>query len=91
MDLLRIIIAILLPPLSVLPQVGIGKQFWINVLLTILGYIPGIVHAVWVIAKYQLNCRLSSAVSVLSIQNDAENTEGSLEPIPLATSILFFP
>jgi uncharacterized membrane protein YqaE (UPF0057 family) len=29
-----------------------GKRFWINVLLTILGYIPSIVHAVWVIAKY---------------------------------------
>jgi uncharacterized membrane protein YqaE (UPF0057 family) len=52
MDLLRIIVAILLPPLGVFLQVGIGKQFWINVLLTILGYIPGIVHAVWVIAKY---------------------------------------
>src|SRR5918994_1815503 len=48
MDLLRIIIAILLPPLGVFLQVGIGKQFWINILLTILGYIPGIVHAVWV-------------------------------------------
>ncbi|HSK82964.1 MAG TPA: YqaE/Pmp3 family membrane protein [Rubrobacter sp.] len=23
-----------------------------DILLTILGYIPGIVHAVWVIAKY---------------------------------------
>jgi uncharacterized membrane protein YqaE (UPF0057 family) len=52
MDFLRIVIAILLPPLGVFLQVGIGKQFWINVLLTILGYIPGIVHAVWVIAKY---------------------------------------
>jgi uncharacterized membrane protein YqaE (UPF0057 family) len=52
MDLLRIIIAILLPPLGVFLQVGFGKQFWINILLTILGYIPGIVHAVWVIAKY---------------------------------------
>ena len=40
------------PPLGVFLQVGIGKQFWINILLTILGYIPGIVHAVWVIAKY---------------------------------------
>jgi uncharacterized membrane protein YqaE (UPF0057 family) len=29
-----------------------GKHFWINILLTILGYIPGIVHAVRVIAKY---------------------------------------
>jgi uncharacterized membrane protein YqaE (UPF0057 family) len=51
-DLLRIIIAILLPPLGVFLQVGFGKQFWINILLTILGYIPGIVHAIWVIAKY---------------------------------------
>lgn len=51
MDLLRIIIAILLPPLGVFLQVGIGAQFWINILLTLLGYIPGIVHAVWIIAR----------------------------------------
>lgn len=51
MDLLRIIIAILLPPLGVFLQVGIGTQFWINILLTLLGYIPGIVHAVWIIAR----------------------------------------
>ena len=51
MDLLRILVAILLPPLGVFLQVGIGKHFWINILLTILGYIPGIVHAGWVIAK----------------------------------------
>ena len=52
MDLLRIVLAVLLPPLGVFLQVGIGKHFWINILLTILGYIPGIIHAVWVIAKY---------------------------------------
>ena len=52
MDLLRIVIAILLPPLGVFLQVGIGTQFWINVVLTILGYLPGIVHAIWVIVKY---------------------------------------
>ena len=51
MDLLRILIAILLPPLGVFLQVGIGKHFWINILLTLLGYIPGIVHAVWTIAR----------------------------------------
>ena len=52
MDLLRIIIAILLPPLGVFLQVGIGKHFWINIVLTVLGYIQGIIHAIWVIAKY---------------------------------------
>ena len=51
MDLLRMIIAILLPPLGVFLQVGIGKHFWINIVLTLLGYIPGIVHAVYIIAK----------------------------------------
>lgn len=50
-DFLRIVIAIIIPPLGVFLQVGIGKDFWINLLLTLLGYIPGIVHAVWIIAK----------------------------------------
>ena len=50
-DILRIIAAILLPPLGVFLQVGIGAQFWINIILTILGYIPGIVHAVGIIAR----------------------------------------
>ena len=50
-DLIRIIIAILLPPLGVFLQVGLGKHFWINVILTILGYFPGIIHAVYIIAK----------------------------------------
>ena len=51
MDVVRIIIAILLPPLGVFLQVGIGLQFWVNILLTLLGYIPGIIHAVWIIAR----------------------------------------
>lgn len=51
MDLLRVFIAILLPPLGVFLQVGIGKHFWINILLTLLGYVPGLVHAIWIIAK----------------------------------------
>ena len=50
-NLLRIILAILLPPVGVFFTVGLGGQFWLNILLTILGYIPGIVHAVWIIAR----------------------------------------
>lgn len=50
-DFIRIICAIFIPPLGVFLQVGFGKDFWINILLTLLGYIPGIVHAVWIIAK----------------------------------------
>lgn len=51
MDIVRLIAAILLPPLGVFLQVGLTGQFWINILLTLLGYIPGIVHAIWIIAR----------------------------------------
>ena len=50
MDVIRILLSILLPPVGVFLQVGIGLHFWLNILLTLLGYIPGIVHAVWIIA-----------------------------------------
>ncbi len=51
MDPIRLICAIFLPPLGVFLQVGMGRDFWINVLLTFLGYFPGIIHAVWVILR----------------------------------------
>jgi len=51
MDFIRIIIAILLPPLGVFLQVGFAGAFWLNILLTLCGSIPGIVHAVYIIAK----------------------------------------
>lgn len=51
MDLVRILCAIFLPPLGVFLQVGIGIDFWINIVLTLFGYIPGIIHAIWVISR----------------------------------------
>lgn len=51
MDILRLICAIFLPPLGVLLQEGIGIQLLINIILTLFGYVPGIVHALWVILK----------------------------------------
>lgn len=49
-DLLKIIIAVILPPLGVFLEVGLGKHFWINIILTLFGYIPGIIHAIYIIA-----------------------------------------
>ncbi|MEH7911140.1 YqaE/Pmp3 family membrane protein [Rhizobium laguerreae] len=51
MDVLRILLAIILPPLGVFLQVGISLHFWLNILLTLCGYLPGIVHAIWVILR----------------------------------------
>jgi uncharacterized membrane protein YqaE (UPF0057 family) len=41
-DVIKIIFAIILPPIGVLLERGLGVDLLINILLTILGYIPGI-------------------------------------------------
>ena len=51
MDLDRIIVSVIIPPLGVFLQVGLGKHFWLNILLTLLGYIPGLVHAIYIVAR----------------------------------------
>ena len=51
LNIIRVILAILLPPVGVFLTVGLGLHFWLNILLTIFGYIPGIVHAVWIISS----------------------------------------
>lgn len=44
-----IIIAIFLPPVAAFFVVGLGLHFWLNILLTILGILPGQIHAIWLI------------------------------------------
>lgn len=48
-SILNLILAILLPPLGAFLQVGLSKHFIINVLLTILGFLPGVLHALWLV------------------------------------------
>jgi len=50
-DPIKILFAILLPPLGVFLEVGLKGHFWLNILLTLLGFIPGIIHALYVILK----------------------------------------
>lgn len=47
----RVIFTIILPPLGVLLGKGLGWAFILNILLTILGYFPGLIHAFWVQTK----------------------------------------
>jgi uncharacterized membrane protein YqaE (UPF0057 family) len=46
-----IILALLLPPVAVFMQKGAGKDLGINIVLCILIWFPGIVHAVWLTTK----------------------------------------
>ncbi len=51
MDVIRILLSVLIPPVGVFLQVGLGLHFWLNILLTLFGYVPGIIHAVWIILR----------------------------------------
>ncbi len=50
-DIIRIILSVLLPPIGVFLQVGFSGHFWLNILLTLLGYLPGLIHAIYIIAS----------------------------------------
>jgi uncharacterized membrane protein YqaE (UPF0057 family) len=51
-DPIKILFAILLPPLGVFFEVGFKGHFWLNIVLTLLGYVPGIIHAIYVILRH---------------------------------------
>ena len=47
--LLMIILAIFLPFVAVFLRKGVGKDLIINIILCIFFYLPGTIHALWVI------------------------------------------
>lgn len=51
MKILRILLAFFLPPLGVFLATGLSVTLLINIGLTVLGWVPGIIHALWVILK----------------------------------------
>ncbi|KAF8970457.1 hypothetical protein BDZ97DRAFT_1652593 [Flammula alnicola] len=50
-DVILILVAILFPPAAAGIVTGCSCDLLINILLTILGYIPGHIHAFWLIYK----------------------------------------
>jgi len=53
MDIIRLVFAFLFPPLGVALQVGLTQHFWINCILTLLGWFPGVLHALYVILTFK--------------------------------------
>lgn len=49
MPLVLIVAAILLPPLGVFLARGLVPVFWLSCLLTLLGWLPGVVFALYVV------------------------------------------
>jgi uncharacterized membrane protein YqaE (UPF0057 family) len=53
MKLAKIVLSIFLPPVAALLQVGVSTHFWINIVLTLLGGLPGVLHALWLVLTDQ--------------------------------------
>ena len=49
MKAVKVILAILLPPVAAYMQVKVTSHFWINIVLTLLGGLPGVIHALWLV------------------------------------------
>ncbi|MEQ8279868.1 MAG: YqaE/Pmp3 family membrane protein [Deltaproteobacteria bacterium] len=58
MDLLRIFLCVVFPPLGVFLRVGFHMHFLISCVLTLLGYVPGLVHGIWVFVQAEEMNRL---------------------------------
>ena len=81
-DLLLIVISFFLPPLSVYLRKGFWtKDFLINLLLTLLLGLPGLIHAVWVIYT---SSNLRTGSSSLSTSSRLEQGLGSDTSKPTA-------
>lgn len=50
-SILMIIIAVLLPPLAVFLKAGLGATFLLNLVLTLVFFLPGMIHALYVVMK----------------------------------------
>jgi uncharacterized membrane protein YqaE (UPF0057 family) len=51
-DVLLYFLAIFVPPVPVAMLAGCGADLIISIVFTLFAWIPGIIHAWWVISKY---------------------------------------
>jgi len=48
-DMAFVVLALIMPPVAVFLKAGFTFHFWVNLLLTIMGVVPGQIHALWVV------------------------------------------
>jgi len=51
MEILKIVLCIFLPPVAAYMQVGATKHLWINIILTLMMGVPGMIHALWLVLQ----------------------------------------
>ena len=45
------ILSIFLPPVAAFLKVGVDKHLFINIVLCLLGFLPGVLHALWLVYR----------------------------------------
>jgi uncharacterized membrane protein YqaE (UPF0057 family) len=48
----KMFLLFVVPPWAVYLDTGFSRVFWLNVLLTLIGFYPGVMHAVFVFLKH---------------------------------------
>lgn len=78
MSFWRIVFTIILPPLGVLLDKGIGGAFILNIILTVLGYFPGLIHVLCV--QQVVDCNDFDVRTFLSsTENNATDTAKTVD------------
>lgn len=67
---MRYLIAILLPPLAVL-LCGKPIQFVLNLVLTLLCWFPGVIHAILVVSSHLADNRTNRVTAAINHQTNA--------------------
>ena len=49
---MKLLLGLLVPPVGIFLTYGVGPTLFINIGLTLLGWLPGSIHALWAITKH---------------------------------------
>jgi uncharacterized membrane protein YqaE (UPF0057 family) len=49
--ILLVLLALFLPPLVAFIEEGCGFHFWLNIVLTLLAWLPGFIHSAWLVVR----------------------------------------
>jgi uncharacterized membrane protein YqaE (UPF0057 family) len=50
-DFVLLLLLVFIPPVGVFLKRGMGTDFIINLILTLIGYVPGIIHGVYIYTR----------------------------------------
>ncbi|BEJ15595.1 hypothetical protein CspHIS471_0502000 [Cutaneotrichosporon sp. HIS471] len=81
-DILIALITIIFPPAAVAMMTGCSCDLMINLALTLLGYLPGHIHAFWILYKKMLAEEMYGASGYIYVGNGEYLSNDARPPPP---------